>query len=241
MLSKDFLRGRRRRELSGDELAALESILGPVRTVPPRTVMVRRGNEVRHSTLLIDGFMCRYIDGRDGQRQLLALHMAGDFTDLHGFPLQRLDHDVATLTECQVAYVAHDDLTRLSEQWPHLTRLLWFSTLLDAAMHREWIFRIGRLSAEARVAHFLCEICARLTAVGRVERHSFDLPLTQQDLAEATGLTSVHVNRMLSRLRREGLVTVAQRRVTIHDVKRLSRLGEFQSDYLYLEDDFHTP
>lgn len=221
----------------------MEAALGEVRTVPARTEVVRRGEPVRHSTLLIDGVMCRYMDARDGQRQLVALHFAGDFTDLHGFPLQRLDHDLATITACRVVSVPHERLTALTERWPHLGRLLWFSTLLDAAMHREWIFRIGRLPAIGRVAHLICETHARLQAVGRVEHGSFDFPLTQQDLAEACGLTSVHVNRTLARLRKDGLVTIppATRRVTIHDLPALARLGEFDPDYLYLEDDFRTP
>lgn len=241
MLSRDFLRGRRQRELSPDELAALEGVFGEVKTVPPRTVVMERSKPVRQSTLLLDGFMCRYMDARDGQRQLVALHVAGDFTDLHGFPLQRLDHDIATLTECRIACAPHDRLTEVTERWPHLARLLWFSTLLDAAMHREWIFRMGRLAALGKVAHLLCETHARLNAIGRVAEGRFDLPLTQQDLGEACGLTSVHVNRMIAELRKRGLATVASRQATIHDLPGLQRIAEFESDYLYLEDEFRTP
>ena len=173
---------------------------------------------------------------RDGFRQLVSLQLPGDFVDLHGYPLQRLDHDIATLSEAEIALVPHDRLTPLTEQYPHLARMLWFSTLLDAAMHREWIFRIGRLEATGRVAHFLCETQARLRAVGLATGDRFYLPLTQQDIGEACGLTSVHVNRTLRRLREGGLVEFAQREVHVLDQRALAQLGEFDPDYLYLDD-----
>lgn len=231
-----FLMGRRRREMSAAERAALETSIADVQTVPARRALVRRGEPVRHATLVVSGFLCRYMDARDGFRQLVSLQVPGDFVDLHGYPLQRLDHDVATLTEAQVALVPHDRLTVLTERFPHLGRLLWFSTLLDAAMHREWIFRIGRLEATGRVAHFLCETQARLQAVGLADDNGYQLPLTQQDIGEACGLTSVHVNRTLRRLREAGLVELANREVRVFDRPALAALGEFDPDYLYLED-----
>lgn len=241
MLTSDFLRGRRRRELSREEKDALEGAIGDTRTVPPRTTMVRRGQPLTESTLLLSGFACRYMDGRDGSRQLVSLHVPGDFVDLHGYPLQRLDHDVASITPITIAVFPHRALTPLVDNYPHLARMLWFSTLLDAALHREWIFRVGRLSAAGRIAHFLCETATRLAAVGRTRGDMFDLPMTQQDLGEACGLTSVHVNRTLMRLRADGLVTVAKQMVTIHDFAGLANLGEFAPDYLFLEDGDVTP
>ena len=241
MLTEFFLKNRRQQELSDEERAGLESILTAPVTLPKRKVVTSRGDVVSRSTFLISGFMCRYMDGADGHRQLVSVQTPGDFVDLHGYPLQRLDHDIATISECQVAYAPHDKLTELIERLPHLGRVLWFSTLLDAAMHREWIFRLGRLDAVGRVAHMLCETYSRLDAVGLVVDHSFSWPLTQQDLGEACGLTSVHVNRTLRVLREAGMVEVSDRQVTMMDFDRLAHTGEFQDDYLYFDDGVRTP
>lgn len=232
----DFLRGRRRREMAPAEREALESVVSAPFIVPARTTLIRRGERVRESTLVVSGFLCRYMDARDGYRQLASVNVAGDFVDLHGYPLQRLDHDVATLSEATIVTVPHEKLTALIERFPHLGRLMWFSTLLDAAMHREWIFRIGRLEATGRLAHFLCETYTRLAAVGLAKNGRFEFPLTQQDLGEACGLTSVHVNRTLRRLREAGLAEVSNREVRILEFNRLVALGEFTPDYLYLDD-----
>ena len=241
MLSDNFLRSRRRRELSAEEKAAIEGAIERVERIPARRTIVQRGDAVHNSTLLLSGYMYRYMDARDGYRQLVCYHIPGDFMDLHGYPLQRLDHDIATITESQVAIVPHARLTEISNRFPHLARMMWFSTLLDAALHRKWIFRIGRLDARGRVAHFLCETHARMAAVGLTQGGVFDFPLTQQDIGEACGLTSVHVNRTLRRLREEGLAELADRQARILDLPRLTRLGEFDPDYLYFEDGFHTP
>ncbi len=236
MITKDFLRGRRRDELSSEDLAVLEAAADRVETWPARKIVSRRGDRMRHSTLLVEGFMCRYMDARDGYRQLLSYQIPGDFVDLHGYPTRYIDHDIATITQARLAFVPHDRIDTIMEQRPHLAKQLWFSTLLDAALHREWIFRIGRLDAIGRIAHFLCETYCRMHAVGRGVDGAYDLPLTQQDLGEAVGLTSVHVNRVLRRLREDGLATVIRGKAHILDIERLARLGEFEADYLYLEE-----
>ncbi|OWK33755.1 Crp/Fnr family transcriptional regulator [Sphingomonas dokdonensis] len=214
----------------------MEDAVEAVETVPPRTALASRGDRLNRSTLIIDGFACRYMDARDGYRQILSYHVAGDFIDLHSFPTRYIDHDIATITSATLAYVRHDRLETLMAKWPHLGQLLWFSTMLDAAQHREWIFRIGRLDAAGRLAHFMCETYYRMRAVGQVADGGCDLPLTQQDLGEVAGLTSVHVNRVLRRLREDGLAIVGRGKLQILDLDRLARLGEFKSDYLYLED-----
>lgn len=241
MITEKFLKGRRRQQMSEAESRALEKVMGAPVTIARRTTMTRRGEPVGKSTLLISGFMCRYMDAADGQRQLVSLQTPGDFVDLHGYPLQRLDHDVATLSECTVSHVPHEKLNTLIEEFPHLGRLMWFSTLLDAALHREWIFRLGRLDAVGRVAHMLCETYCRLHAVGLVDNGSFAWPLTQQDLGEACGLTAVHVNRTLRVLREAELAELSEKTVRIMDISRLATIGEFVSDYLYLNDDALTP
>jgi CRP-like cAMP-binding protein len=237
MLFEDFLRSRGREKLSSDDLQALESAVVEVKTIPARQTLVHAGDPVTMSTYLLDGFIARAMDDREGQRQLVAVQVPGDFVDLHGYPLKRLDHDVVTLTQARVAFVPHDRLDGILESRPNLAKLLWFSTLLDAAMHREWIFRLGRLDAVARVAHFFCEIEAKLRAVGRSDGCRFALPLTQVDISEACGLTPVHINRMIRELRGSELLRTQSGIVEVLDRARLERLAEFTSSYLFLDFD----
>lgn len=234
-VTRDFLRGRGRTDIGEADRDALEQAVERVETLPARSMVTRRGQRVRSTMLLLEGAMCRYMDARDGYRQLVAYQVPGDFVDLHGYPLLRLDHDVGTLAESRVAMIPHDRVDAIVRERPVLARLLWRSTLLDAALHREWIFRLGRLDALGRVAHFLCETGCRLHAVDRMKDGMFALPLTQQDLGEACGLTGVHINRTLRRLREEGLAEVARGEVRVLDFKKLARAGEFDADYLYLE------
>jgi len=235
LVTERFLLRRRRDRLSDEEKQALEQAVAQVRTIPARTVLVSHGETVSKSTMLIQGLMCRYMDGRDGNRQLVAIHVPGDFVDLHGFPLEQLDHDVATLTEAVIAEFPRQTLLDLTRNHPHLMRMLWFSTLLDAAMHREWIFRLGRLDAAGRVAHLFCETYTRLMLVNLASDEIFALPLTQADIAEACGLTPVHVNRVLRQLRDSGLVEFRGGVVKILDWKGLVGTGEFDDAYLYVD------
>ena len=233
MLTRRFLLGRARQALSGEEQQILENAVATTRSIPARTAVVRRGALINQSLMLLDGFMCRYLDDRNGHRQLVSMHVAGDFVDLHGFPMKRLDHDIATLGPCTVAVFEHRTLASLQDRNPRLTRWLWFSTLLDAAIHREWIFRLGRLGAEGRVAHFFCEMNARLEMVDLAADGRFTLPATQADLAEACGITGVHANRVLRLMRERGLATFRSGEVRILDQKRLAALAEFDPIYLY--------
>ncbi|MFL6861520.1 MAG: Crp/Fnr family transcriptional regulator, partial [Allosphingosinicella sp.] len=231
-----LLKKLRARDLvSAEEEQVLRDAIAEVRELPAGRVIVRAGTILSESTLLLDGFVCRYMDMADGQRQIMELHIAGDFIDLHGFLLKQLDHNVGSITDCRFALVPHDALRRISETQPHLARLLWFSTLLDAAIHREKILSIGRRSALGRIAHLLCELKVRLGLVGEVDGDTYALPLTQADIADATGLTSVHVNRMLRKLRDDNILTFRSGRVTIHDWERLKKIAEFDPTYLHLE------
>jgi CRP-like cAMP-binding protein len=195
-----------------------------------------QGHEVDVSLLLVDGFMTRHIDASDGRRHLVAVHLPGDFVDLHAYALKHLDHDVGALTDCTVAVVPHAALERIQAQHPHLTRRLWFRTLLDAAMHRQWVYRLSSLNAIQRVAHFVCETHARMLAIDASDGWVFDLPMTQIDIGEVCGLTHVHVNRVLRQLREAGLCTVKSPQVEIHDLRRLVELGQFRAEYLYLNE-----
>lgn len=219
----------------------LENAISEVRTLDARTTIARAGEPLSNSTLLLEGFMCRYVDDRQGLRQLVAVQVPGDFVDMHAYPLKVLDHDVATLTAVTVAILPHDALDHINATMPELTRKLWFSTLLDAAMHRAWVFRLGRLDAVGRVAHFLSETHLRLKAVNLSDGARFALGITQSDLSEICGITNVHTNRVLRQLREEGLCVFRSSLVDILNVEGLQRRGQFDPDYLYINFDADDP
>lgn len=226
----------RRRDIVGDEEErVLRSIASPPEPVQARRCAIREGQRLTRSMLVVDGFMGRYKDMRDGQRQITELHIPGDFADLHGFLLKRLDHDLLAMTDCMVSWVPHQALADVTNDYPHLARLLWFSTNLDAAIHRSWAVSLGRRDAAARTGHLICELQVRLEIVGLAGTAGYALPLTQADLAECLGLTPVHVNRVLKDLRERGLLTFRGGRVEIHDFARLAKLAEFTADYLYID------
>ena len=233
MFTDRFLREKRGVSLTPAERERLEAAISEVRTLEARTTLVRAGEPVAQSTLLLEGIMSRYIDDRHGLRQLVAVHVAGDFVDLHAFPLKVLDHDVATMTAATVAIVPHAELDDIKRTMPDLAEKLWFATLLDAAIHRAWLFRLGRLNAQGRVAHFLCETNARLISAGLSDGRRFALGLIQNDLAEICGLTTIHVNRVMRQLREENICVFRSSLVDILDPKRLATIGQFDPHYLY--------
>jgi CRP-like cAMP-binding protein len=234
MLTSRFLQSRRHVQLTPEERERLEGAVTEVRNLRSRTLVVQADQLLDHSTLLLEGVMCRYIDDERGLRQLVAIHVPGDFVDLHAFPLKSLDHNISTLTPTSAAIVPHSKLQAINEEMPDLTKKLWFATVLDAAIHRAWLFRLGRLDAIGRVAHFLCETNVRLMAVGISDGYRFPFGITQNDIAEICGLTSVHVNRVMRSLREERLCVFRSGLVQIEDPDALARRGQFKSDYLYI-------
>lgn len=235
MIEKLLMKLRARDEVSPDEERALRSTIGDTKTVAADHKVIRAGDELNQCVLLLEGLLCRYKDLRNGERQIMELHVPGDFADLHSFTLKRLDHNVMALTPCRLAFAPHERLETISREHPHLTRLLWFSTNLDASIHREWVLSLGRRTAVARIAHLFCELHARLGIVGLTKGLEYPLDLTQADLAECMGLTSVHVNRTLKDLREQGLVEFRGGTVRIDDLPGLQRLAEFDPGYLYLD------
>ncbi len=235
MLDRHFAKLRARSALSPEEEQAIRSSVSHVEDHPADRTIVPAHVMQDHSTLLLDGILCRYKDLRNGQRQITELHVPGDFADLHSFTLKYLDHEIMSLTPCRVAIVPHAALRDITEAFPALARTYWFSTNLDAAIHREWELSLGRRSALARVAMLLCELQLRLHIVGLADRRGYALPLTQTDLAECTGLTNVSVNRMLRDLKEGGMATAEKGRVTILDRAKLWRAAEFDPRYLYLD------
>jgi CRP-like cAMP-binding protein len=235
MIDRLFLKLRVRDLLSDEEEQALRATIDGFEQVPAKRVLIKRGEPLKHSVLLLDGLMCRYKDLRNGRRQISALHVPGDFLDLHGFTLKKLDHDVMALTASQVAFADFGKLTKLTEEFPHVTRLLWFSTNLDAAIHREWELSLGQRTGVARAAHLFCELYHRLSIVGGVEGKTFPFAVNQSELGECLGLTPVHTNRVLRELRERGLATFKGGVVTIDDLRGLEALAEFDGAYLYLD------
>ena len=226
---------RARDDISAEEEQAIRGLVSQVIDIPEDRTFIRHGVELHQSTLLLEGWLARAKDLPSGQRQIAELHVAGDFADLHAFTLKRLDHDLISVSRCKLAIVPHDRLTEMTERFPHLTRVYWFSTNVDAAIHREWTLSLGRRSALSRMAHLFCELNVRLGIVGQSQNDTYDFPLTQVELGECLGLTAVHVNRTLQELRRMGVLELQNRRVTILDLTALKGVAVFDPAYLYLE------
>ncbi|RYF58782.1 MAG: Crp/Fnr family transcriptional regulator [Comamonadaceae bacterium] len=220
--------------ISSAERDVLEKSIERTRTLRSGQLAVRQGVEVEVSLLLVDGLMTRHIDTPDGQRHLVGLHVPGDFVDLHAYVLKKLDHDVAALTEVRVAVFPHETLEAIQASNVRLTRRLWFVTLLDAARERQWIYRLASLNASQRVAHFLCEMNARLLAINASDGHIYMLPMTQNEIGEVCSLTNVHVSRVLRQLRESNLCNVRGSRVQILDLGALVSYASFDPAYLFL-------
>jgi CRP-like cAMP-binding protein len=225
---------RKRDTISGAEERAIRALVSETRRVKAHQVLIRKGDELQHSILLIDGWLGRTVDLKSGVRVFTEIHVAGDFADLHGYTLKRLDHDVLVLAESIIALVPHDRLTVLTNEFPNLARVYWFSTNVDAAIHRQWLVSIGR-SARSRMAHLFCELLVRLEAAGLTDGLSYNFPLTQDQLASCLNLTPVHVNRTLQALRRQALIELSNKRLTILDFPGLRKVAEFDPSYLYLD------
>ncbi|WP_237437676.1 Crp/Fnr family transcriptional regulator [Altericroceibacterium endophyticum] len=197
-------------------------------------VVLERGQLCDRSTMLIEGFVIRQIRSSD-KRFIVGVQVPGDFVDLHAFALKRLDHDIVTVGPARIGYVPHERLREVLENEPHLTRLLWFSTLLDAAIHREWIMAMERMPADGRLAHLCAEMWCRLQMVGLADDAGFYMPVTQSDLADMCGTTAIHMNRTLRTLREEGILDLKRGHVTAKDRQRLEEYANFTKDYLYGE------
>jgi CRP-like cAMP-binding protein len=221
--------------LDAEDQAAIASMQYVARTVEAGGYLIREGDEPEYCCIVVTGFAYRHKLTGEGQRQILAIHMAGDIVDLHNIFLDISDHNVQALTRSEVAFVPRRVIQSVIEERPHVGRALWTETLIDASIFREWVLNVGRRPAIARIAHLLCEFALRLEAAGLAEGGSYDLPMTQEQIADAAGLTSVHVNRVLQELGRMGLIERSRRSVTIPDWERLRKIGDFNSRYLHLE------
>jgi len=221
--------------LSDEEKDVLRHSFARTHAYRAREDFVREGDRPKESCLVLEGFAARYKLVPDGGRQITAIHIAGDFVDLHSFLLKTMDHGVSALSPIRVAYVPHSNLERMTQNYPHLTRMLWLNTLIDAAIYRQWLTCKGRSSATSQMAHLICELHARMSEVGLSDGDTIHLPLTQAELGDALGLSTVHVNRVLRELRHGGLVKWHQNAVTILDWDGLMNVADFSPLYLNLQ------
>lgn len=225
----------RRDVLSDGERLLLASLPGSVVEYQRGQAIIEQGSEPKASCLVLEGFTARAQYTEDGKRQLAALHIPGDFVDLHGMLLTTMDHSVQAISRCSVLFVPHPELRRVISASEHLGRLLWLSTLIDGAILRAWITGIGRRSTESNLAHLICEVFLRMRAVGLTRDTRFDFAVTQQDLADMQGLSVVHINKSLQSLKKAGLVEWRGSAVTIPDYERLARFAAFDPTYLNLQ------
>jgi CRP-like cAMP-binding protein len=219
-------------ELSPEEKQSLEAAVSEIRVVEPDQDMVLEGTSPHHSSLLLSGFAGRYNLSAEGKRQITALHVEGDFVDLHSFLMKPMDHSIVAVDTCRVALVPHAALNRITEEHPRLTRLLWLNTLIDAGMHRRWEFGLGSLQAHQHLAHLLCEMSLRLDQIGKTDNGSFHFPITQLVLSECLALSPVHTNRVIQKLRAENVISWERDLVTVNNWDRLVEIGEFDPTYL---------
>ncbi len=220
--------------LNDEERQVLLDLPMQIAVVEKNTDIVREGDQPSRSCLILSGFSCCYKLTAEGKRQIVTFNIAGDIPDLQSLHLKVLDTGVAAITRCRLGLIAHSDLREICTRFPRITAAFWRETLIDAAIFREWMMSIGRREGYNRVAHLLCELLVRMRAVGLAGDHECDLPITQAEIGDALGLTTVHVNRVLQQLRADGLIETKGTRLTIPDWDRLKEVGEFDPTYLHL-------
>ena len=222
-----------RSPLGAPETEALLGLPFRVRMVERGTYLVRDGDKADHCTLLLSGFAYRSKIAGNGARQILSVHLRGDLLDLQNSLLERSDHNVQALTRVDVASIPHRALLDVAGKYQKVALALWRDTLIDASIFREWILNVGQRNARQRIAHLFCELALRQEAAGLCDGPSYMWPMTQEQIGDATGLTSVHVNRTLQGMRRDGLIHTGNQSVVIADWRGLQAAGDFSSRYLH--------
>lgn len=225
-------------DLTEADRVTLRGVTARTRSVAAHQDIIKEGDRPDEVRLMMSGFACRYKVLADGRRQIMAYLVPGDFCDLHVAILGEMDHGIATLSPCEVVEIPRATIETLTRDQPRITRALWWASLVDAGTLREWLVNMGQRPAEQRIAHLFCELHARLNAVGLVKSDGFDFPLTQHELGDSMGLSTVHVNRTLQELRGRGLIAFRAKVLNILDVKRLSAFAGFSPNYLHLQPRF---
>ena len=223
----------RRSPLGETDRQALLALPHNMRKLSANSHVVRDGDSPDSITLLLSGFAYRYKLTGDGGRQIMSFHCAAEFLDLQNSFLGVADHSVQMLTEGELALIHRGAIEDLALHRPAVARALWIDTLIDASIFREWVVNVGRRDSRTRVAHLLCEFSLRLEEAGLAENHRYELPMTQEQLADAVGLTSVHVNRVLKQLGQEGLISRDRRSIVIEDWTSMCQAGDFNDRYLH--------
>lgn len=221
--------------LSDAERAVLYALPWVRVTFSAEDELARFSDRPNRSNLLVSGLVARVRHAPSGGRQILALHVPGDFVDLQSFLLKEMDHTLTAMSHGELAAIAHADLTILFNEHPRLSRLLWRLSLIDASIHREWILGLGRLTAPERMAHLLCELCFRLGKVGLAADHKFEVPMSQVDWSDVLGLSNVHVNRVLQDMRQKQLINLRGKHIQILNWPELMSLAGFDPHYLHFD------
>lgn len=220
--------------LSSEEIEALRGLPLTVTSIPDSADVVREGDRPSRCCLLLEGFLCRYKTLPDGSRQILSFHVPGDIPDLQSLHLEVMDHSLGAVSATKVAFIPHAAVLGLTLRHPGVAAALWRDTLVDAAIFREWIANVGRRTSQQRMAHVLCEVFQKLRAVGLTNEGQCHFPLTQSELADATGLSTVHVNRTLQALRSAGLIVLKDKVLSVPNWDALKQAGGFDPTYLHL-------
>jgi CRP-like cAMP-binding protein len=218
--------------LSPDERAALAPLQAATRPVPRNREIITAGHKYDGVFVLIEGAAIRYRVLHDGRRQVLNIALPGDFI---GFPASFFEtalYSITALTDSVVSWVSFASLFGLFREQPRLAATLFCSFSCETAMYLEHLIDVGRRSARERVAHFLLELLTRLQVIGQADERSYRMPLTQELIGDALGLSVPHVNRTLRQLREEGLVSLDAQRVVIRDIEALAAIADFEKDYL---------
>jgi len=224
-----------RQVLVADPRDAVLSLPYTLRTLEAATYTVREADVPEHCAVLVSGFAYRQKLAGDGSRQIVALHIPGDALDFQNLFLDVSDHSVQMLTRAEVAFLTMRDLQLLARERPAVAHAILVKILVEASIFREWVLNVGRRDSRTRIVHLLCELGVRLDAEGLADDYGYELPMTQEQLADAVGLTPVHVNRTLKALEAEGLIVRSKRSISFPDWKRLRNVGDFNQRYLHLE------
>lgn len=222
--------------LSTEEKQALRELPIQLDDVKANQDIVKMGDQPSRCCLLLEGFACVYKLTPAGKRQIMTLHIPGDIPDLQSLHLKVADINIASISPCKLGYIPHKEMYRLCERFPNLTAAFWRETLVDASIFREWLLNVGQREGYSRIAHLICELTLRLNAVGLAKDNTFRMPISQAELADASGMTPVHVNRVLQALRADGLIISDKKQITIPDWQKLTEAGEFDPIYLHLDE-----
>lgn len=221
--------------LSQEDREAILALPYTLRTLEPHSYTVREGDPPTQCAILISGFAYRQKITSNGSRQIVAIHIPGDAIDFQNLFLDVADHSVQTLTRAEIAVVPRAEFQALARSRAGVGHAILVTILIEASIFREWVLNVGRRDSRTRMAHLLCEFGARLQAQGLADEYGYELPMTQEQLADATGLTSVHVNRTLKGLEAEGLITRNKRHVSFPDWEKMREVADFNQRYLHLE------